>query len=711
MKKVIYAIVGAVISLYLVYSLLYYSGLYLPIGLQSDISRRFVCDGMNIMKVDDAGNETEFVIKGVNLDNFIPGHFPSEHAVDKETWLRWFSRMSDMGVNTVRTTTIYNDVFYNALYEYNSKSPDPIYLLQGIEVTEYSNNNSKDAYEYDFYDTLCKEGRMAIDVVHGRRNIGDNNVRGSGIYRKDVSPWVIGYLVGSAWNEGTIEYTNHKEADDTSYQGKYLYTDEGANAFETMLCKVMDDMVTYESGKYHEQRLISFFNDPVYDPLIYDEGFDLLFGKYTDLDLEKILERDYQGLYAAYSVYDLCDNYELALSERTKNELKGLELTNLSPYLHGYLDILTYYHTHPVVVTAFECSTSRGVSKAEEPMDEVAQGEYLVDSYNSTIASGCSGGFIESWQDSWTRRSYNTSYGLSLAESRNWFDPQSPSQSKGIMTFVPGNEWGDVQIDGDLSDFDKAAILPTAGYLKSYYSYDSSYLYLCVKTGADPESEKTYISFDITPKSGSYTFPDDGLKFDRGSDFVLVIDGKENTRLMVQERYDSLRENYLEALTGEDPFENPPARDTDSFVTVGMLRQEAGLLGDVKDIMEIDTFLEQKQFSRYETGRLRYGNANVSSPDYDSLADFCFSEDGVELRIPWTLLNFSDPSRCFVHDDYYENYGREDLKVKDIYVGVGSKDNSVIVHSQLPLHGWNQNFEYTERLKRSFDIIKEAWRG
>ena len=150
MKKVIYAIVGAVISLYLVYSLLYYSGLYLPIGLQSDISRRFVCDGMNIMKVDDAGNETEFVIKGVNLDNFIPGHFPSEHAVDKETWLRWFSRMSDMGVNTVRTTTIYNDVFYNALYEYNSKSPDPIYLLQGIEVTEYSNNNSKDAYEYDF---------------------------------------------------------------------------------------------------------------------------------------------------------------------------------------------------------------------------------------------------------------------------------------------------------------------------------------------------------------------------------------------------------------------------------------------------------------------------------------------------------------------------------------------------------------------------------
>lgn len=711
MKKVIIAIVGTVIALYLAYSVMYYSGIYIPIDLQSSIDRRFVCDGNRIMQLDGAGNQTEFVIKGVNLDNFIPGHFSSEHAVSKETWLRWFEMMSGMGANTVRTTTIYNDVFYNALYEYNSKSQTPLYLLQGIEVTDYSNNNSKDAYEYEFYDTLSKEGRMAIDVVHGRRNIADNTTRGSGIYRKDVSPWVIGYLVGSAWNEGTIEYTNHKEPDDTAYQGRYFYTDEGANAFEIMLCMVMDDMISYESGKYHEQRLISFFNDPVYDPLIYNEGFDLLYGKYADLDLEKILEKNYQGLFAAYSVYDLCDNYELALSDRTKRKIKELDLTSMSSYLHGYLDILTCYHTHPVVITAFECSTSRGVSKSEEPKDEVAQGQYLVNAFESALQSGCSGGFIESWQDSWNRRSYNTSYALSLGKSQNWQDPQSPAQSKGILSFVPENNWGNVQIDGDLSDFEGAELLSEDENFSTYYSYDSSYLYICVKTSLNPEEKKTFISFDITPKSGSFTFPDENLKFDRASDFVLVIDGRDNTRLMVQERYDSLRENYLEALSGEDPFENPPALDTDKFVTVGMLQQKGGTLDDMKDISEIDEFLETEQFNRYETGKLHYGNGNVLSPDYDSLTDFCFAEDGVEIRIPWTMLNFSDPSQCFVHDDYYENYGREDLKVKDIYVGVGNTDSSKIVHSILPLSGWNQNYEYTERLKRSFDIIKQAWRG
>ena len=711
MKKVILAIVGSVIALYLAYSLVFYSGIYLPVSLHDEITRRFVCDGMKIMQVDERGNRSEFVIKGMNLDNFIPGHNPSEHAIDKDTWLRWFSQMSDMGVNTVRTTNIYNDVFYNALYEYNLDNQSPLYLLQGIEVTEYSNNNSKDAYEYDFYDTLIEEGKMAIDVVHGRRNIQTNTVRGSGVYRKDVSPWVIGYLVGSSWNDGTIEYTNHKEADDTSYQGKYLFTDEGSNAFETMLCKVMDKMVSYESSKYHEQRLISFYNDPVSDPLIYEEGFDLLYSKYTDLDLEKILQKDYSGLFAAYNVYALCDNYDIALSERTRNKLRDLELSNLSPYLYGYLDILVYYHTHPVVVTAFECSTSRGITKGDAPKDEVAQGEYLADAYNSTIASGCCGGFIESWQDSWTRRSFNTSYGLFMDNSQNWYDPQSYSQSKGILAFVPENKWGSVQIDGDLSDFGRAERLPAKGDNKVYYSYDSTFLYMCIKTASDPESSKLYISFDITPNSGSSTFPDEGIYFDRPADFVIVVDGRDNTRLMVQERYDSLRENYLEAITGEDPFENPPAKDTDVFVTVGQLRQKEGLLQDAKDILEIDAILEQKQFDRYDTGRLHYGNGNTSAEDYDSLTDFSFGKDGVEIRIPWTMLNFSDPSQCLIHDDYYENYGREDIRVKEIFIGVGDEEHREIGLSSVELPGWQTNYEYTERLKRSFDIIKQAWRG
>ena len=39
----------------------------------------------------------------------------------------------------------------------------------------------------------------------------------------------------------------------------------------------------------------------------------------------------------------------------------------------------------------------------------------------------------------------------------------------------------------------------------------------------------------------------------------------------------------------------------------------------------------------------------MEAADYDSLADFCFGEDCVEIRIPWALLNFANPAEMLIH--------------------------------------------------------------
>lgn len=73
----------------------------------------------------------------------------------------------------------------------------------------------------------------------------------------------------------------------------------------------------------------------------------------------------------------------------------------------------------------------------------------------------------------------------------------------------------------------------------------------------------------------------------------------------------------------------------------------------------------------YETGRLRQGTLDPADAAYDSLADFCYGDGLVEVRLPWQLLNFYSPAGAQVHADYYQHYGVEPLRIESIYLGVG----------------------------------------
>ena len=56
-----------------------------------------------------------FEIRGVDMGVGIPGHFATDYAIDKETYLRWFRMIKDMGANCVRVYTLL-DVYKRQLY-------------------------------------------------------------------------------------------------------------------------------------------------------------------------------------------------------------------------------------------------------------------------------------------------------------------------------------------------------------------------------------------------------------------------------------------------------------------------------------------------------------------------------------------------------------------------------------------------------------------
>ena len=137
--------------------------------------------------------------------------------------------------------------------------------------------------------------------------------------------------------------------------------------------------------------------------------------------------------------------------------------------------------------------------------------------------------------------------------------------------------------------------------------------------------------------------------------------------------------------------------------------------------MPINTIVEKKVLSEnplernidilIETGKLLYGNANPESQEFNSLADFISAGDYIEIRIPWQLLNFSDPSRMQIHDDYYDgNYGIKNITISEIYIGAGSKSERIAL-KKLKLKGWGNKVTYHERLKQSYYILQGLWKG
>lgn len=202
---------------------------------------------------------------------------------------------------------------------------------------------------------------------------------------------------------------------------------------------------------------------------------------------------------------------------------------------------------------------------------------------------------------------------------------------------------------------------------------------------------------DTTPKSGSTTCEDPGVSFSDAADFLLTINGRENSRVLVQERYEVYRPMASGLATGKDAFSNPPAKDSSRFLPIKLqLRykfSEDTLITDALD---------------YETGKLAYGDANPDHEDYYSLADFCFGDGFVEVRLPWQLLNFSNPSEMQIHDDYYEHYGVENMKIDSMRIGVGFGNNTIDM-SEVPFEGWGTKVTYHERLKKSYYLVQEMW--
>lgn len=755
MRRFIILVIIAILIYILIMTLYFSFGVYIDLGGDEPVTTFAKTKGKNIY-IDRGSGFEEFEIRGVDMGSGEPGHWSTDYAIDYDSYCRWFGLIQELGANTFRVYSVQEDIFYNAFYDYNTAREkaglEPLLLIQGVWVSDYVQFSHMDMYTEEFLGRFIHDSKAMVDVIHGNRDLtlGRLASSGSGRYRKDISAWVIGYLLGVEWEPEVVSYTDIIREDEPLYRGKYMYASENATPFESALARVGDEVIAYETERYRAQRLVSFTNWPTTDPFKYSAAVTYKTSKLQAVDAEHIKTTDafISGTFASYHIYSYYPDYlgsMLKESELSEEELSDMNSTAgvmklkwrisqwdapfIGDYIRpedytdrrgrrnsylAYLKAINRYHTIPVVIMEFGVSTGRGIAQIDENtgrnqghMSEREQGQAIVECYEDIMEAGCAGGCVFSWQDEWFKRTWNTMYAVDLRRTPYWSDYQTNEQYFGLLSFDPGAGSSVCYVDGNVSEWSIEDVVMENGGAALSMKYDERFVYFMLeKDGLDIENETFYIPIDTTPKSGSNYCRNYDLQFDCCADFLVVISGRDGSCLLVQEYYEALRSLYSKEAYGFDTYfsQNVPDPDSPEFKSINMILQQES------------RFYIAEGESRYggamlfETGKLKYGNANPDSPDFDSLADFIAEGDCIELRIPWQLLNFSDPSRMEIHDDYYRNYGVDYINIDSLNVGVSDgKAERRIPTSEAALKAWGNSVKYHERLKSSYYILKEYW--
>lgn len=663
----------------------------------------------NMFEIQNENNEwTALPIKGVNMGIAKPGYFPGESAITKEEYLRWFEMIADMNANTIRVYTLHPPEFYEALAEHNEKHAGKLYVFHGVWMDEDLLMAAQDPYEEAVLNDIQEEARHIVDAIHGKVTIDERPGRSHGKYKTDISDYVIGWIIGVEWDPFVVMNTNKIHEGIGQYEGQYFRT-ENASPFEHFLADQMNAIADYEQTNYNEIRPTSFTNWVTTDLLTHPSDTsgqeDLV-----SVDPNHIYpqgEMSAVGEFASYHIYPYYPEYLIYdVKYQGFTDQRGEENSYAA-----YLKELKEAHRLPIIVAEFGIPSSRGRThngpdnKHQGFITENEQGELVSNMYEDIIEADYLGGLVFSWQDEWFKRTWNTMDYDDPDRRPFWSNAQTSEQQFGLLSF----DRHKIKVDGSVDEWNAPALYEDSLYI----DHDERYLYVRLE-GVDKQAGTPMILFDTIKKQGNHTIKAvDNLVFLNGVDIIAQIDG-EDSRLLVDSYYDIHNQQYGIELKMTPANPRYP-------------KNNSGIFNPMKYVLNNEIYLQDTDelipFTAYETGKLREGNGDPEADDYDSLADYTLTAEGtLELRIPWLLLQFRDPSQKEVIGNITKDTINATDFIDEIGIGVIFVDQDQHVTASYPeneetsmpfFHPYSwENWdmpESKEREKESYFILKETF--
>ncbi len=609
-------------------------------------------------ELNSRGTWTRVFLKGINIGLGLPGYFPGEYPIGKNTYEKWFRQIAAVGVNAIRIYTVHPPSFYQAFREFN-ESEKRMHLFQGIwaELPE-KNDFDESHYLMSIKDSI----RNAVDVVYGNANLPEKPGHASGVFDHDISRYTAGFIFGREWESCAVKKFNESRGRERAdYQGNFLRIGNGT-PFEIWLTRTCDLLQSYEYRTYHASHPVSAVNWPTLDPIEhpsespYDEelrfqGMQVSADECSEnediesVDFSKIKARQGGGVFATYHVYPYYPDF-------MNNDYPNEE----NPYL-AYVRALKRRHgRQPVFIAEFGVPSSRDASHWQKNgwhhggHTEKRQGEINGLLMQSIHEAGMAGGALFSWFDEWFKRSWAFSpYEIPPDRAPLWFSIQDAEKNYGLMAAYPGYPGKLVTLSGQRQEWSTAEVLyekkravqshqfhdgfdDSRSLVRLLAQHDEGFLYVMLEARENVDFSRAHylIGLDTCGSdAGEFLLPfKTNLLCPIGLKFLVHLAGESKSRVLVCQSYDK----YLNAGNGGI---RPVASDQGAWVMMQNKTNSRRISKDKK------TFYPSRVFSM---SGLRYGSLDPKGPRFNSLSDFSAHKNMIELRIPWSLINVTDPS-------------------------------------------------------------------
>ena len=634
-----------------------------------------------------------FYIKGVNLGAALPGRFPSQFP-DSATYAGWVRAMADMSANAVRVYTLHAPGFYQALHDWNTRNPGrALWLIHGV-WTELppQHDFAGAAYEGAFFGEM----HDVVDALHGRADIEARPGHAYGYYTADVSRWTLAYIIGREWEPRSAVAFDSIRGHAGGFEGEYLRL-RGGNAMDAWLARASEQIVAYETETYRAQRPVAYTNWPTLDPLAHpvetsaDEEMAIrrALGERPDkrpreydndaLSLDATLvsptERLPAGYFASYHAYPYYPDF-MILQQEYEHAASSM---GPSPYF-GYLEALKAHHPGmPVVISEYGVPTSIGNAHLQPQgwhhggLSEARAAEVNRRMTLEIAEAGMAGGALFAWIDEWFKQNW-VALEFELPSSRNrlWYNRLDAEQHYGLLALEAeaplqaraplegeapraGAPRPPTTLAGRLAAWRRVEPLYEREGLVLRASHDGAYLWLLVE-GADASGDAAgaadtlLVGFDvIRPEAGDFRWPGGVARLPVGVEFVLRATDDE-VRILADPPSNPFR--HVEVGQGAGGLEGrrveiegaPPglfhARVEQRFnLPYYTIPNDDGRYDSLRVVVN------RRRFTQDSTEILAVGYDRGLLPR-GAAPDGLWERVGgaLEVRIPWLLINVTDPS-------------------------------------------------------------------